>query len=444
MSAIVLNVVSGITSCKKSDDPAPPADTSSFISRAVLSGDVTNDTTLIADSVWIIKGYVYVKPGAVLRIQAGTVLRSDLVEKGAIIVEPGGKIFAEGTSDKPIVFTSGQPKGQRRPGDWGGIIILGNAPTNRGTNPKPTIEGGVNRTYGGDDPNDNSGVLKYVRIEFAGIAALPGSEINGLTLGGVGTGTIIENVMVSYGNDDAFEFFGGTVHARNLIAFATSDDDFDFDFGYVGKLQFGLSVKHPQFADVGDASNGIECDNDGTGTTATPFTHPKISNFTFIGPNNRPNTQSNHNFANRWRRATHFSLRNSIMIGWQKGGLSIESAETANSYVSGASEFRNNLVHAITKPFFGNTASGLTDSAVLAIAVASGSTKLDSANAAQLTNPWSLTAPDFTPLGSSPALSGADFSGMDAWFQQVTFRGAIGNNDWTKGWTNWDPNNADY
>src|SRR5690606_30859593 len=224
-----------------------------------------------------------------------------------------------GTPSDPIVFTSGRAPGSRNPGDWGGIILLGNAPTNHATT--PTIEGGVNAQYGGSIPTDNSGVLKYVRIEFAGIAAEPGSEINGLTLGGVGAGTIIENVQVSFGNDDAFEFFGGTVNAKNLISFATADDDFDFDFGYTGKIQFGVSLRKPDFVDAGDAGNGIECDNDGSGTTATPITRPQLSNFTFVGPNDASGTASNHNYANRWRRRAQFVLRNSILMGFQKGGF---------------------------------------------------------------------------------------------------------------------------
>ncbi|HAN66285.1 MAG TPA: hypothetical protein DCQ34_08510, partial [Chitinophagaceae bacterium] len=141
--------------------------------------------------------------------------------------------------------------GSRTPGDWGGIVLLGNAPTNRSTT--PIIEGGINSQYGGNIPTDNSGVLKYVRIEFAGIAADPNSEINGLTLGGVGSGTTLENIQVSYGNDDAYEFFGGTVNAKNLIAFATADDDYDFDFGYTGRIQFGITLRDPQFVDGGDA-----------------------------------------------------------------------------------------------------------------------------------------------------------------------------------------------
>ena len=445
VAAAAFGSVVSVTSCNKPDDPIvieEPDDTTKASGR-ILTGEISSNRTLDSDSTWTIKGYVYVKSGATLTINPGTILRSDIVEKGAIIVERGAKIMAEGTAAAPIVFTSGLPMGQRRPGDWGGIIILGKAPTNRSS--EPTIEGGVNRQYGGNDANDNSGVLKFVRIEFAGIAAAPGSEINGLTLGGVGSGTAIENVMVSYGNDDAFEIFGGTVNCKNLIAWANLDDDYDMDYGYTGKIQFAISAKHPQFADNGDASNGIECDNDGTGTTAAPFTHPKLSNFTFIGSNSRSNTQANHNFANRWRRSARFTLRNSVMIGYQKGGFSIESAETGTAYSNGTSEFRNNLVHAVTRPFIGGSGSGHTDSSVRAIAIAQGSMQLDSANQVMLANPWSLTSPVFMPQSGSIALSGADFNGLDAaFFNQVTFRGAIGTVDWTQGWANWDPNNTDY
>lgn len=442
--ALAANTTTTFTSCKKDPDPVdtttpPPAETRE------ISGDITADKTLDNGGVWTLKGYVYVKEGVTLTIQAGTIIKSDIVDKGAIIVERGGKINAVGTAASPIVFTSGQPKGQRRPGDWGGIIILGKAKTNRST--EPTIEGGVNRNYGGNDDGDNSGTLQYVRIEFAGIAAAPGSEINGLTLGGVGSGTTIDHVMVSYGNDDGFEIFGGTVNAKYLIAFACLDDDFDFDFGYTGKIQYGLSAKHPQYADIGDASNGIECDNDGTGTSATPYTRPVLSNFTFVGPNGRANTQANHNYANRWRRSAQFVLRNSVMIGHQKGGFSIESAASAAAFLTGTdAQFKNNLVHAIAKPFFGNTGSGLTDSTVASLCTTLyGCTKLDSANQAGLTDPWSLTAPNFTPKSNSMAKLGASYNGLDGWFTGGTFVGAFNEGDtWANGWTNFDPNNADY
>ena len=256
-------------------------------------------TTLTSDKVWTLKGYVYVTDGAKLIIQPGTTIVSDIAEKGALCIERGAQIIAEGTATKPIIFTSGKNAGERSPGDWGGIVILGRAKTNRTS--EPTIEGGIGRPFGGTNDLDNSGVLKYVRIEYAGIASMPNSEINALTLGGVGSGTIIDNVQTIYANDDAFEFFGGTVNARNLYAFATADDDFDFDFGFTGTITNGVAKRDPQFVDNGDAGNGVECDNDGTGSTAQPFTHPKLNGMILIGPFDAASL-ANHNLGLRWRR----------------------------------------------------------------------------------------------------------------------------------------------
>lgn len=308
-----------------------------------LSGNITATTTLTSDKEWILKGYVYVTDGAKLIIQPGTTIKSDISEKGALIIERGAQILAEGTAAKPIVFTSGKAVGERTPGDWGGVVLLGRATTNRTS--EPTIEGGIGRPYGGTNDLDNSGILKYVRIEYAGIAAMPNSEINALTLGGVGSATIIENVQTIYANDDAFEFFGGTVNAKNLYAYATADDDFDFDFGYRGSVSYSVSKRDPQFVDSGDAGNGVECDNDGTGSTATPFTHPKLDNMILVGPFDVASL-TNHNLGLRWRRATQFSMTNSKIIGYQKGGFSIESNETAQAYKDGISKFQNNEVQA--------------------------------------------------------------------------------------------------
>jgi hypothetical protein len=307
-------------------------------SSTVITGSINATTTLTSDKVWTLKGYVYVTEGASLIIQPGTVIKSDIAEKGALCIERGAKIIAEGTPSKPIVFTSGQPDGQKSPGDWGGIVILGRAKTNRIS--EPTIEGGIGRPYGGTNNEDNSGVLKYVRIEYAGIAALPNSEINALTLGGVGKGTTIEYVQTIYANDDAFEFFGGTVSPKYLYAFATADDDYDFDFGYTGEVSFGISKREPLFVDNGDAGNGVECDNDGTGSQAQPFTHPKLNNMILIGPFDITSL-SNHNLGLRWRRATQFSISNSKILGYQKGSFSIES-----NYKDGVSKFLNNEIQA--------------------------------------------------------------------------------------------------
>ena len=306
-----------------------------------LSGNINTTTTLTSDKVWTLKGYVYVTDGAKLIIQPGTTIISDVAEKGALCIERGAQIIAEGTATKPIIFTSGKAVGERSPGDWGGIIILGKAKTNRSS--EPTIEGGIGRAFGGTNDADNSGVLKYVRIEYAGIAAMPNSEINALTLGGVGSGTIIENVQTVYANDDAFEFFGGTVNAKNLYAYATADDDFDFDFGYTGTITNGVAKRDPQFVDSGDAGNGVECDNDGTGSSAQPATHPKLLNMILVGPN-VSTALSNHNLGLRFRRATQFTMKNSVVWGWMKGGLSLESNETIQFIKDGVSVFEGNSI----------------------------------------------------------------------------------------------------
>ena len=310
-------------------------------STTTLTGNINTTTTLTSDKVWTLKGYVYVTDGAKLIIQPGTTIVSDVAEKGALCIERGSQIIAEGTQSKPIVFTSGRPEGQRSPGDWGGIVILGRAKTNRSS--EPTIEGGIGRPYGGTNDSDNSGVMRYVRIEYAGIAAMPNSEINALTLGGVGNGTILENIQTIYANDDAFEFFGGTVNGKNLYAFATADDDFDFDFGYTGMITNGVAKRDPQFVDSGDAGNGVECDNDGTGSAAQPYTHPKLFNMILVGPN-VSTALANHNLGLRFRRSTQFTMKNSVVWGWMKGGLSLESNETAQFVKDGVSVFENNSV----------------------------------------------------------------------------------------------------
>jgi hypothetical protein len=407
-----------------------------IINSKIITG-VINENVELPKGKYILKGYVYVNNRAFIRFAPGSIIFGDTIQKGALIVEQNAKIFAEGTATEPIIFTSGKAPGQRKPGDWGGIAIAGNARTNRSTT--PILEGGINAVYGGSLDNDNSGILKYVRIEFAGIAADPNSEINGLTLGGVGRGTIIENVQVSYGNDDAFEFFGGTVNCKNLIAFATADDDFDFDFGYVGNIQFGVSLRDPRFVDGGDAGNGIECDNDGAGSTATPRTRPVLSNFTFCGPNGATGTLGNHNFNTRFRRSTQFVLINSILMGYQKGGFQFEGDSTSAAYLDGRSIFRNNLVHAIADPYRVNNATLINAAAVKSKAESEGCITYTSANDIKLQNPFNLSSPNFLPLAGSPALTAdTSFVGTNG-LTRVGYRGAFGTENWLQGWTSFTP-----
>jgi hypothetical protein len=425
-----------IVSCSSSDDssapPIPPAPTDT-----TLTGTLTENKTLTADKTWILNGYVYVPNGITLTIEAGTTIKSDLVNKAALCIERGGKIQAAGTADKPIVFTSGQPTGSRAPGDWGGIVILGRARTNRSST--PVIEGGLDRPYGGTEDADNSGVLKYVRIEYAGVAAFANSEINGLTLGGVGSGTTLEYIETAYANDDAYEFFGGKVNAKYLVAAYTADDDFDFDFGYTGKIQYAVSLRDPSFVDGGDAGNGIECDNDNPPTSATPYTRPVLSNLTLVGPNNAANTAANHNYANRWRRNTRFVIRNSILMGYQKGGFSIEQDSTASFYKQDFSVFSQNLVHAVASPYRSSSLTSITLSGddMKAKAESQGCITYGNANDINLKAPFNLTAPDFAPNAGSPALTGAVYDGdlADAFFTPGTYRGAVGATNWLQSWT---------
>ena len=431
-SSVILNA------CKKDDPKDDQIDPSV---KATLSGDITENKTFTSNDTVLLPAFAYVKSGITIRFEAGTIIKGS--GKGALIIEQGAKLICNGTQEKPVVFTSAQEAGQRQPGDWGGVVLLGKAPTNRST--PPLAEGAINRSYGGNDPQDNSGSLKYVRIEYAGVVAEQNSEINGLTCYGVGNGTVLENIMVSYGNDDAYEFFGGTVNAKNLIAFATGDDDYDFDFGYVGKIQYAIALRDPSKADAADPSNGIECDNDKDGTLAEPFTRPNLSNFTLIGPNGAANTLPNHAFAARFRRSARFSLRNSIILGHAQGGLALEKDITIQAYYTDKrSEFKNNIIQAVKLPYVILGSTIITDADLEVRAVTDGNTKFSTSTDAGLTNITNINAPNFMPSGISPAKTGANYDGLDDFFTKGTFRGAIGDNDWTKSWTNFNPQTTKY
>lgn len=437
LSVLFLAALLAFASCRKSDDeevvviPKAPE---------TINGEITASRTLTADRQWILDGVVLVKNNAVLTVEPGTVVRAKIGTKAALVIDKGSKLIADGTVTKPIVFTSGKEAGSRTPGDWGGIILVGKAPTNRTT--PVQVEGGVALTYGTDNvPTDNSGILRYVRIEYAGIG-VNDSEINALTFYAVGSGTIVENVQTVYANDDAYEFFGGTVQCKNLIAYATADDDFDFDFGFNGSIQFALALRDPAFVDAADDGNGIECDNDKDGTDALPITQPKLSNLTLIGPNNAAGTASRHAYGNRWRRGTKFIFNNSIVLGNQKGGLNIESDKSANFYKNGDSQFKNNIIAAYG-PAFLVTATTLTTTEMQTKALADGCVVLTDVNVGlKLNNPFNLLAPNFLPGTGSPALSGTWIATTNA--TAVTYRGAFGTTDWTAGWANWNAQNTKY
>jgi hypothetical protein len=439
---LCLALVCAVFSCKddKDDEPDVVKETPTTV---VLEGEISTNITLRAIDTNTLKGFVYVTDGATLTVEAGAVIKGEKASMGSLIVERGGKLIAEGTATKPIVFTSDQPKGARNYGDWGGIILCGKAPTNNPS--EPQVEGGPRSKYGGTDPTDNSGVLKYVRIEFAGYPLEPNKEINGLTCGGVGSGTIIDYVQVSFCGDDSFEWFGGTVNAKHLVAYKGWDDEFDTDYGYSGRLQFLLGVRDPRHADT-SKSNGFESDNDANGSSNEPLTKPVFSNVTLIGPlygasEGKPQddilyvTEDAANGAKggqfqsamHIRRNSSLNVYNSIFVGWPYG-LFLDKANTGavvkNAILAGM--WRNYYNDATSEYFLSD---GL------------GNSTLPS------TNDIISRDGDYSSVVASK-ISGASFTDAvlgDAFFEKVTYKGAFnGTTDWTSGWTNFDPNNTSY
>jgi hypothetical protein len=300
-----------------------PQNTNYGAPTVTVEGELTSSTTWTSNNVYLIKGFYYVRDGATLTIQPGTVIRGDQNTKGTLLIERGAKLIANGTETQPIVFTSNIAAGSRAYGDWGGVVLCGKAAINvpGGT---AIIEGGPTSVYGGGanpDDADNSGSLKFVRIEFPGIPFVPDKEINGLTMGAVGSGTTLDYIQISYCGDDSFEWFGGKVNAKHLIAFRGWDDDFDTDFGYRGMIQYAVSLRDKDIADPGSGSNSFESDNDGSGSTNTPVTQPIFSNVSSFGPKYTVGTSVNSNFkrAMHLRRNTRTTVYNSVFAGWPIG-----------------------------------------------------------------------------------------------------------------------------
>ena len=415
-----------------------------------VTGDITSDTKWYAAAKYMLSGFVYVKNNATLTIEPGTLIKGVSNTKAALIIERGSKIMAAGTVDKPIVFTSDKPKGNRSYGDWGGLVLCGNAPTNKhdsGTG-VGIAEGGIGSQYGGTDANDNSGVLQYVRIEFPGIGltATPNSEINGLTLYAVGIGTTIDHIQVSFSGDDSYEWFGGTVKMKYLIALRGWDDDWDTDNGFSGKVQFFVSLRDPAVADQSQ-SNGFESDNDADGSTLSPYTSALFVNGSIFGPLVTSSTSINtlYRHGMQLRRGSRLSVYNSVFAGWPYGlfidGQKGDSPEQATNNVL---QIENCVMAGMAQnyvaTYMANTETWYLD--------ASRHNEIKATNdLLQVTNPFNLTAPNFMPASGSPLLSGASFTNSrltDSFFTAVTFRGAFGTTNWTSGWCNFDPQNTDY
>lgn len=368
-----------------------------------LAAPITQSRTLSADKDYLLKGLVEVKSGAVLTIPKGTTIKGDNASKAILLVEAGGKLIAEGTADEPIVFTSQAAQGEKKAGDWGGLVILGRAPVNFPGN-KGSVEGilknGSATEFGGNDPDDSSGVLSYVRVEYAGVVLSTDNEVNGITFAGVGRGTRVDHVQVRHALDDCFEFFGGTVNAKYLACQYNQDDGFDFDNGFAGKLQFLVLQQDPNHP--GD-DNGFESDNDAQGSMNEPFTNPSVYNATIIGKNK---VVEGAQYGMLLRRNARGTYRNVLAVGFQ-AGIDIRDALTAGNATRGDLSVMNSV-------FFGSTGAGVLDNMAFPENGASAPNKdndgafneaewlkgQDRSNAwadPKLAAPWNGNAPDFGP-----------------------------------------------
>jgi hypothetical protein len=348
--------------------------------NVTVNANITTNTTWTSGNTYLLVGNVAVTPGNTLTIEPGTVIRGDKNSKGCLIISAGAQINAQGTVSQPIVFTSNEdPSGNgRAPADWGGVVLLGNGVINTacstcGTAPNTNyIEGFATNfneiLYGGNNNTESSGTMSYVRIEFAGVAlsTTPNSEINGLTFGGVGSGTQIDHIQVSFSGDDSYEWFGGAVDAKYLIAFRGLDDDFDTDFGYSGRVQFGLAVRDADISDAAGDSNGFESDNFNAGLGRLPITKAIFSNMTMVGPK-RDGTAvlpvgEKFERAIFTRRNTAISVHNSIVTGWEKGwhvsGATTFDNYNANTNLDSAGVVQNVIIASNIFPKFINDAGG--------------------------------------------------------------------------------------
>ena len=431
---------------------------------ATIDEDIVADRTLFADTTYTVSGFIHVANGVTLTIQAGTVILGDYDVLGSsLFVLRGANIDAQGTAVAPIVFTSERPAGSRLAGDWGGLIIVGNGIINRadpvileGTDTGP--ENPPVNYAGGNDNTDDSGTLRYVRIEFAGYGPAPDTELNGLTLAAVGSGTEIDFVQVLNGLDDSFEWFGGAVDAKHLVSYESGDDHFDMSEGYVGRLQFliafqskvpaprpgaGNTSADPQGIE-NDGCNGANCTN---GQASLPFTQPLVANFTLVGPPDGIFTANSGGYGMILRRGTAGYYVNGLVARWEKAAYSLRDTSTANRITAGLLILSNVVDAEVGAQFHAGQNGGTFDPGTFSL-TASALT----AGATFTALPADPAAPgdfNFIPLVASEAAAGGlnPFTGdiltkAGAFITATTYRGAVdpAGPQWYSGWTNYVDN----
>lgn len=423
--------------------PGGGADAAGQPTSVDVTENIAADTTWHAGTTYHLKQkasggeggpYIFVKSPATLTIEAGTKIVGG--EGTALVIARGAKIQAVGTAASPILFSHDAPVGQRESGKWGGVVILGAAPHNMATGADTPFEafnqlGGIGN-FGGSNATDNSGTLKYVRIEFAGFAYTTDREFNGLTLCGVGSGTTIDFVQIHRGSDDGIEFFGGTVNVKHLVITQNQDDGFDTDNGYSGKAQF-LVIQNI-IGNTSDGSHGYESDNHAapdTNFNNTPRTSPTIYNATLIGNK----ATSVPHYGAIWRRGTSGRYFNQIITGFKSAAIEVRDAATV-AQTTGADPALNISYSIIS----GNA----TDWGMQAMndvlneqdlwAGKNGNMSMDPTMSEAAS---SATAPNFRP---ATLVSGATPPNDGFFDTSATFVGGVGEIDWTAGWTSYPMN----
>ncbi len=418
-------------------------------STVELTGEITADRTLTNDTAWNLRGGVYVKNNATLTIEPGTfILGQPGTPPAVLLITQNGKINAKGTRARPIVMTSAQPVGSRNRGDWGGLTMLGkapiNVPANSGGNQNAAgtfyIEG-LNTTpdglYGGSDPNHSCGVLEYVRVEYAGTILSPNNEVNNITWGGCGKGTVAHHLQASYGLDDAFEWFGGNADASYLVGNLGRDDYLDWQLGYTGRIQYVVGFYSPAYG----GNRGIEGDNSEYGASSEPYSAPSIYNTTFVA-SGRVGYDESNSPGIFLRRGSRGSLNNTVVANFYSACLDINDAATqgqadaGNLTMNGVLCYNNNLGASGANTVAGQIPQAYSQ-AYAQGQKGNGAGKNFVFSDPLLSKPFEYNDPDFTTLFGSPVFRSGWVQPPDDGFfdQSARFLGAFGDENWTEEWT---------
>jgi hypothetical protein len=405
-----------------------------------ISGNIDSDRRLTNDKLYRLNGLVFVR-NATLTIDPGTVIigQPGSEPPSALIITRTAKIRAEGTRSRPIIMTSALPPGERRRGDWGGLILLGRAPVNV-SGGEFTIEGlpdSPDSRYGGNDPEHDCGTLRYVRVEYAGSTFAPNNEVNAITWGGCGTKTVAEYLQTSYGLDDAFEWFGGTMNARYLIGGLAADDFLDWQLGYTGSIQYGIFYQDPD----NPGNRGIEGDNSEYNQAATPLSTPTVFNVTFIG-SGQPGFDESNSPGIYLRRGSGGTVNNAIVTRFHSAGLHIDGSATeaqidnGNIKMNGILLWNNNL---------GSSSASATIDGQVRSGASTAFAKGERGQGRQflvadpmLRRPFEVNDPDFRPALDSVVFRANWIQPPDNGFfdQSARFVGGAGETKWWEEWTN--------